>query len=249
MTAAAILVVVVAGFLFTSRYPLAKFKQIRSSGWAFYLHAFSWGTIFCFLSAILLLVADYGDWLVYFAKIWNIDLNLFLNKIQSDIIHIKWLTWAVSSLILAWLFGFITTQIPTNHQKASCRVAQENEFEQLLFDAAHNNQLVLVTLTSRKVYAGFVLQTLSLDNLNKTEFFSLLPLFSGYREKDTLSLNLPTNYERFYNSLDDQDNNWEKLRQFRVILPSNQVAMISYFDLKAHEEISKNPPEPIITSS
>ena len=59
MPAIIILVVLLTGFLFTSRYPLARFKQLRSSGWAFYLHAFAWGSLFSSIAVVATLLIDY----------------------------------------------------------------------------------------------------------------------------------------------------------------------------------------------
>jgi len=52
--------------------------------------------------------------------------------------------------------------------------------------------MVSITLTSKKVYIGYVL---SIPNLSPEEqFVGLLPVVSGYRDKDTLRLVITTNY-------------------------------------------------------
>ena len=46
MSALAVLIILSSGFIFTSHYPLARLKQIHSTGWALYLHSFIWGLAF-----------------------------------------------------------------------------------------------------------------------------------------------------------------------------------------------------------
>lgn len=52
MSALAILVILSSGFIFTSHYPLARLKQIHSTGWALYLHSFIWGLAFSGISLV-----------------------------------------------------------------------------------------------------------------------------------------------------------------------------------------------------
>ena len=50
MGAFLLVIIMTSGFMFTSRYPLARFKQLRSEGWDQYLHVFAWGLPFATVS-------------------------------------------------------------------------------------------------------------------------------------------------------------------------------------------------------
>jgi hypothetical protein len=65
MSALIILVVAVCGYLFAFQFPIARFRQIRSSNWGFYLHALAWGILFATLSAFIGLSIDSVDISVY----------------------------------------------------------------------------------------------------------------------------------------------------------------------------------------
>ncbi len=57
-----------------------------------------------------------------------------------------------------------------------------DELEQLFRDSVVNAQPVQLTLKNDKVYLGIVDK---IPEPKKTNYVSLIPLFSGYREKDT----------------------------------------------------------------
>ncbi len=58
MEAFILVIIMTSGFMFTSRYPVARFKQLRSDGWDQYLHVFSWGLPFAILSFIFVSILE-----------------------------------------------------------------------------------------------------------------------------------------------------------------------------------------------
>ena len=249
MPAIVVLVVLLTGFLFTSRYPLARFKQIRSSGWAFYLHAFAWGSLFSSIAVVATLLIDYANPTGYF---FSYPIVPLLERLETQVGYNLWLgvkfwTWGLISTTLAWVCGFCTSKITYFRQQAGLRVAKENEFEMFLYWAATHSQIVQVTLLSRKVYIGFVFKTASVDGLGKTEYLSIVPIFSGYRKEETLKLTIDNNYFKFYwasGLLKIQDDQTAKVvtrdvERFKVVIPAREVAGISFFDVAAHEGVVK----------
>ncbi|MCU0756952.1 MAG: hypothetical protein MUE46_17890 [Xanthomonadales bacterium] len=59
--------------------------------------------------------------------------------------------------------------------------------QKLLFDAADEQKLVLVTLTSRKVYCGYVLQLPPAFKVDD-QYIEIIPKFSSARHKDDLTM-------------------------------------------------------------
>ena len=247
MPAIIILVVLLTGFLFTSRYPLARFKQLRSSGWAFYLHAFAWGSLFSSAAAILTLWIDHFNPTVHWPAYSFIS---SITKPGTQEAYTLWLgvklwTWGLISVILSLTSGTTTSKLTSVRQQAGLRVAKENEFEMLLYLAVKDTLLVQVTLLSRKVYIGLVLKTVSVEDLSKTEYFSIIPVFSGYRRDETLALEITTDYLNFYGRSGllelPSDKGGEhpigRIERFKVVIPSREVASISFFDFDSHEGV------------
>ncbi len=67
-----------------------------------------------------------------------------------------------------------------------------NSLHQLLHQSVLKHVPILITLASRKVYVGYVTASPSLKPDN--QHLSLLPVFSGYREKDSLKVVLELIY-------------------------------------------------------
>lgn len=110
---------------------------------------------------------------------------------------------------------------------------------------------VAVTMDSRKVYVGYVLETP--DPERETKAIRLLPLASGYRKQETLELKLTTDYDWIFKQAlapdDSQDGDTEFASDpqddrhdsdpihdpsdFEIVLPMNRVHSINLFDAVA----------------
>lgn len=88
---------------------------------------------------------------------------------------------------------------------------------------------ILLTLDNNKVYAGWVVRSPNLKL--EDEYVSLLPLASGYREKDTLLTHLnvlyPVNdYATSGGTLDPAD--------FTLVIPYSSIKKANYFDVNVY---------------
>ena len=72
---------------------------------------------------------------------------------------------------------------------------RENPLDDLLLNSYENFQDIMIHMNDRKVYIGFVM-TLSEPNESDAlaQEISIIPLKSGYRDKDNLTVNITTNY-------------------------------------------------------
>lgn len=87
----------------------------------------------------------------------------------------------------------------------------------------------MITLKSRKVYIGMV------NNLGEpseseepNQEISLVPAMSGYRDKDTLALNLKNNYE-ISSKIDCS-----------IVIKVNQIDTVSWFNYEFYEDTNEN---------
>jgi hypothetical protein len=74
---------------------------------------------------------------------------------------------------------------------------QTNSLERLFYRAAIESSLVQVTLTDGKVYVGWV-DRLPPNPASPDAYLQLLPITSGYRDKDTKSITFTTPYDQIY---------------------------------------------------
>jgi hypothetical protein len=98
---------------------------------------------------------------------------------------------------------------------------------------------IIATLSSRKIYVGLVTCP-ALEN-GLSEHLEILPMLSGYRDKDDLTINITTNYHQHYlesgviggmSRLNIQD--------FRVLIPKDEVETISFFDTETYNKFKED---------
>lgn len=99
----------------------------------------------------------------------------------------------------------------------------------LFFDSATKRKNVLVTLKSRKVYVGRV-KTISEPNEidGPNQEISIIPLMSGYREKDTLRIFFTNDYDDL-NSVDTA-----------IVIPTTEICHTSWFNMDIHTKVDNN---------
>lgn len=236
MIAAVLLVLALSGYVFCRQYPVTRFKQLRAkSEWEFYFQALIWGFVFSSVGALCAFLLDVQNVALLCLTRFGFDINALVADTGIKLDYFKLWLWAIFSVLLAFLVGKGLSYCPRVKNKAIQSLIRENEFEQILYHSSYAQKLVQITLTSRKVYIGFVSTTPSTDNLTTTEFFSISPVFSGYREEKTMDLVLVTDYLAFYHqALDKNEADIDGLQDFKVVLKAEQVASIGYFDLKAY---------------
>jgi len=105
--------------------------------------------------------------------------------------------------------------------------ATDNGFLRLAQTALRREMPISLTLKTRKVYIGYVVQT---PNLKLAEqYIHLLPLVSGYREPTTLALKLTADYAKVYatGSVNVDD--------FSITIPLDSIDSANLFDPSAYE--------------
>jgi hypothetical protein len=101
---------------------------------------------------------------------------------------------------------------------------QGNHLLRLLNEASEEGSLISLTLDTRKWYVGYVVETPSLDP--KDQFFSIIPIFSGYRDSDTLEARRLTEYR--FDSISNLD-------AYAKVLNTSRVIDANVFDVDLYE--------------
>jgi hypothetical protein len=141
--------------------------------------------------------------------------------------------------ILATVFALILALIGNvlfNNERAKKIIInrQDNGFMRLFHKAAIESKMVSVTLFSKKVYIGYIVST---PNLSPEEqFVGILPVVSGYRDKDTLRLMITTNYGRAMSSNSIPED-------FEITLALASVETANFFDPDIYPLFDEGPPD------
>lgn len=96
-------------------------------------------------------------------------------------------------------------------------------------------RLIEVTLTSNKVYVGWVLE--AKIAMPERKFVEICPLYSGYRGRETQELVLTTNYARMLlvHLREFGDNMGDKYQdEFRIVIPVSEIRTARPFSTMYH---------------
>lgn len=122
-----------------------------------------------------------------------------------------------------------------------------SQLEKLLYRSLIEEKRVMITLKNGKVYIGRV--TISVTPEEDKDFI-LLPIKSGYRERDKQRMEITTHYDEAYEKIQENEEDYiEIISDFGVVIPIPEVLTASLYreDVHTkyfpHEQVSKLLPE------
>ncbi|MAF74850.1 hypothetical protein WE348_08920 [Alteromonas macleodii] len=138
--------------------------------------------------------------------------------------------WALFDNIWLWLKGKFNKGINAKIILMG-RVLSDSPLDALLYQSYISEKLlVMLTLSNRKVYVGVVN---NMGEPNEVEGFdqeiSLVPILSGYRDKDDLSVHWTTSYQEV-----DPDEN------LRIVIRQELIESASEFDFDTWEAFASS---------
>lgn len=113
---------------------------------------------------------------------------------------------------------------------------KHNDFECLICSAFEHEVPVLLTLKSRKIYVGWVM-----DGPNpgvERRYLKILPLISGVRGESFQRLIFTTFYLDVYDNLIEGGEGEEGFQEFEVVIPLEQIASAHLFDLNTYRRFN-----------
>ena len=150
---------------------------------------------------------------------------------------IPYLGTGVAALLLGWALSYFLNWF-FDAEKARAReiVTHGNSLLQLFHHADVEERMVSITLDNRKWYAGYIAEG---PNLEPSErYFKILPIISGYRDKDTLRLIRTVSYEDVFSKPNVDP------REFVITLPLGDVKVANLFDpVVYHDHFAPDEPE------
>ena len=103
-------------------------------------------------------------------------------------------------------------------------LSRANGVEGLVYQCMEKGDLAWITLTSQRIYIGMI-HTATFDSGDANNIV-LIPMLSGYRDRETLDLHVEHNYSAWYA---DHDIDVRAAVDFRKVLLLSQVESLSLF--------------------
>lgn len=241
-------VILVSGFLYVNLSLSTRYRYKRSNGWDAYFFVAAWGIVFFLAGGLLTFILNISGGFRWLATVLNLTPNSFNGMLSTAtdksqrINEIKQIAWVVISIILSVLSGLgnkLRTKSGDRRWDALAKAVGNNSFESLLMEASARQFPVIATLSSRKIYVGLVTCP-ALEN-GLSEHLEILPMLSGYRDKDDLTISITTNYHQHYlESGIISGMSRLNIQDFRVLIPKDEVETISFFDTETYNKFKED---------
>lgn len=227
-TASLLLFVLSGAYLFLYQCHYTAYLAARTDGRQLLFRVAAVAALLIILSRVLLLL---GEMLLpvravaYVEGLWNTVFSTF---------EVPGLSVYVLALALGPFLAWIINRVyPWEKATVDTIRRYGTETEKLLTKAMQDQDLVLVTLESRKVYVGWAVY--SPEPRIEGKDFRLLPVMSGYRYENKLNVCFTTQYATTYNRLDAGKVQRLHAKDFETMIPLEGVVNLSLFSLEVDQ--------------
>lgn len=214
-----LLLPLLGGYVFCRECYYTRFKFKRFESYRLIFESALWGLLF-------LVVARF---LVYWFRLLPAPFLQSWASFVGSLAPFPYLSTAFGAFLLGPVTAFVANRFCD--EVSAKDLAVENSGDELLgllIDAMDRDFAVLLTLSSRKVYVGYVWQSPSLD-IPEMSFVVLLPVISGFRDSATLTVTFTTNYISLWQTgkVSPED--------FLIVIPTGTITSASLFDRDVYE--------------
>lgn len=239
-----ILVLCCSGYLLLILLPNFRFKISKSAGYHTFLQSIIAGiSVFILASTVYFL----SDLILRSLKINFSISDLILNEIFqltvskstktiSDICVISFLIDVTLYLTLKVMQSKNSQYLYESTLKNFADSPENPEFTDLFFRSARLGLPILFTLSDRKVFIGYI-STLKFGDYNDIE---IIPMYSGYRDKDTLKIELVTPYLDILDELRDETIEDDI---FCVSMPLREIIHAHLYDFTYQDDFRRREDE------
>jgi hypothetical protein len=246
-----LVVILISGYVYVNRSLSDRYKFKRSTGWDAYFFVAAWGTLFVTLSWLICSLLSISGFLR-----WSVNGFIDILELKNDAIErffplsgedtsrfrdLKFALCGLLSLLMAYVFGSVKKWRLKNENRridALVKAVGDNALENMLMEASATQMPVITTLKSRKFYVGFVYCPAFEHGV--FDYLEMLPLLSGYRDKDDLTINITTNYHEHYEQSGVLKGKSDlQLSDFRIVVPKAEIEGISFFDLDTYSSFKQ----------
>ena len=268
-SAALLLVVLCSGYCFVTIFLPTRYRSARETGHRLYFRVALYAMPIAFVTSILMLfiqsptstISPSGD-VTREPFLWLEGYLDYISGPAGAVIAILTLPVAVISgylmnpvyhraqLLLARypIFGVIRGVLANwlYPEKAKNLLLEKTfksrDFEKLVYYALSNEKPLLVTLDTGKVYVG--LMVWPQDPTESREHLRIMPLMSGYRDRNTQQTYFTINYRKMIDEVKSGDeglptNSSLRPEDFEIVLPSDRIVSAHVFDPDVYQELSR----------
>lgn len=155
------------------------------------------------------------------------ETNRYLGTLLFSLVGIVLFTVIINGLVkLFWGYEKIISNAVDKYG---------DELEQLFRDSVLKAQLIQLTLKNDKVYLGIIDK---IPEPKKTNYVSLIPIYSGYRDKDKKEMIINTSYETI-NLLIKEKTLTPKLSKMLVIIKQDEILTAQPHDPEIYAHFKK----------
>lgn len=249
------MLVLVVGYHYARNLPSEKVNLKRSAGWETYVYLGFHGLRFLIqalfalivLWGLVYIVANTTDW------IFNSSIRIYLQRQITRILFDDIQVYHV--LIAAFAWALCQSEIKNKIEKGNKLVFENiKDYDGLLrlvIEAASMQKPLRLSLKSRKVYVGLVME--EQFESGDLDYVLIVPLVSGYRDKDTLDIFFDCSYFSVYekhglssdSAIELSEEKLLKLDDFRLAIKVSEIESVSFFEFGVFDEFEryKKPPE------
>ncbi|HKW96836.1 MAG TPA: hypothetical protein VJN43_03840 [Bryobacteraceae bacterium] len=206
-----------AGFLFLRSCYYYKIRSQRFEGYRLLLESAGWAVVLAFLGRLV----TFGGHLVIAGSVFE---QRFTEFMPFPFGGTACVTLALGPL-LAWL---VNLNIDEVRAKDLAIDQAEDALLALFVDAVDDDSALLLTLDSRKIYVGFVTESPNLEKENR--YLVMLPVISGYRNADDLTVTFTTDYISLWRGGNVPP------ESFLTVIPVSTIKTASAFDLAIYDQ-------------
>ncbi|ELD1797645.1 hypothetical protein KW445_14440 [Vibrio fluvialis] len=229
-------VVLVSGYLFSYFHISSHYRLTRTDGWHSYFFVAAQGIAFALIAMPIIAILDYYD-------VASNKLGLDISRLSIEPYVSKAIAWSLLTLLLSFIFGLLSqirySKNPKLRDEKILKLVHDNHFERFLLEASYTQTPIAITLGSRKIYIGICLGDELINS--KNEHIAIIPLLSGHRDKDDLSVEITNNYQIHYVEEGIEEGKHTQLTKesFRIIVPTSEIESFSFFDVDTYIKFKK----------
>ena len=213
------LIPVVTGYWFLTHLHFTRYGALRDSGYHVFFRAVIAGVILAFIAytSIFLLNPHIPE----------------VSTIWESFMPIPYSGMLTLTILLGWALP-IVGNLFYSKEKAARRAARQSGdlIELLIVESIEEQRLIELSLKNGKSYIGFALES-GITSQDESDI-SLIPMVSGYRNRNTQELEITTNYAPVVQkSLKETlDLAYE---DFRVVIPMPEIVSARLFHPETYE--------------
>ena len=251
-TASLILIPLLAGYAFSVSWAGSRYHIAREQGYHLYFRTAIYGILLSLIASLihLYLVSQHPEFL---SGLKNILDGFTPQRTDIKATTVAVISIATMTLTIGLLLGHVLNLLPFSRRLLLHVAIRNDDFERLVLRALRKLMPICVSMSNGKVYVGYVVSTI--DPAVGRTALRILPLLSGYRDKDNCSTHFNTSYHEIYEQISDDDNDYEnkklnhlQVSDFEKVLPFNEIQSSHLFDIVAYQhftlhdlDILKNP--------